>query len=63
MKNELGRFERIADGAYFAIDIRAFEYSITPYDPILANQTITNQETPGNDLADVDEAKPNLLNT
>jgi hypothetical protein len=45
MKKELNRFERVAEGAYFAVDIRVFESTLTSYDPILANQTLlTTQE-------------------
>ncbi len=45
MKKELNRFERVADGAYFAVDTRVFESTITSYDPILAHQTLlTTQE-------------------
>lgn len=40
MKKELNRFERIADGAFFAVDTRVFESTITSYDPMVANATL-----------------------
>lgn len=65
MKNELSKFERVADGAYFTIDIRAFGSTLTPYDPLVANQTIVIDQEPSRSAQDVPRAydDPDMLNT
>lgn len=37
----LSRIKRINESAYFVIDFRSFTNTLTPYDPIIANQTIS----------------------
>lgn len=44
MNHTIKRFEKIADGAYFAIDTRAFQTTINTYNPVLANQIIVVEE-------------------
>lgn len=61
MKKELNRFERIADGAFFAVDTRVFESRITPYDPMVANATLlTSQEK--SDAIVTDESREQDIN-
>ena len=37
----LSAVKKIADGAYFVVDYKNFVNVLTPYDPIIANQTIS----------------------
>jgi hypothetical protein len=37
---EKARFEKIQEGAYFLVDPSNFQVSVSPYDPLVANQTI-----------------------
>jgi hypothetical protein len=34
------KFEQVQAGAYFIVDIPSFQSMMTPYDPVVANQSI-----------------------
>lgn len=35
-----GKFEKVAEGAYFAVDYSATQSTVSQYDPRISNQTI-----------------------
>lgn len=59
MRKELNKFQRITDGAFFAVDLRAFESTISFYDPLVANQTLlaTEREETSEQAPDRDERR------
>lgn len=50
--------EQISDGAFFVVDVAQFTSPVTPYDPRLANQSLTFSSGNGDPNSGQEEQAP-----